>query len=62
VAAAANDTDSVEGTLLVVGDMCIKGVPVTLVATHSFTAQAPTTMLPPTSSWTTDDTAAANDE
>jgi len=61
VAAAANDTDWVEGTLLVVEDMCIKGVPVTPVATNSFTAQAPTTTPPPTSSWTTDNTAATNE-
>jgi len=61
VAAAANDTDWVEVTLIVVGDKCIKGVPVTPVATHSFTAQAPTTTPPPTSSWTTDLKAAAND-
>jgi len=41
--------------------MCIKSAPVNPVATHSFTAQEPRTTPPPTSSWTTYQTAAAND-
>jgi len=53
--------DSVEGMFLVTGVMCIKGVPVTPVATHLVTAQAPTKTPLPTSSWTTYQTAAAND-
>jgi len=61
VAAAANDTDWVEGTLFVTGNMCIKSAPVNPVATHSFTAQTPMTTPQPTSSWKTYQKAAAND-
>jgi len=61
VAAAATDTEWVRGTLLVTGDMCITGVPVTPAAMHLVTAQAATTTPLQTSSWTSDQSAAAND-
>jgi len=61
VMAAAADTDAGEGTLVLTGDSFMEATPVTPVATHAVSVQAPTTTPPTTSLWTNDDKAAAND-
>jgi len=60
--AAGNARDAAEGMSAPTGEACTHATPVTPVPTHSVTAQVPTTTPPETSSWTTDDMAAADDK